>query len=197
MSEKIDRRIGNPGLLLTTIVIILVLAAAAGSYLWLRMSDMSAAPASSLQQSAAVPPVRSDEPLTITLFIPGNGVLSSGVASIKRQPDAQEQARDALIAALANAQAAQTPVLKELALRGFFLEQEGTAYVDLQVPPDGIRASAREEFLAIYAIVDMLAQNFEEIKQVRFMRDGREAQTLAGHIDLSRKFTKRMDLVKQ
>lgn len=195
MSERIDRRIGNTGLLLTTIVIILILAAAAGSYVWLRMSDMSSSPVPLPEQS--LPPLRSDEPLTITLFIPGNGILSSGVASVKRQPDTQGQAREALSAALGDARAAQTPVLKELALRGFFLDQTGTAYVDLQVPQDGIKASAGEELLALYAIVDMLTQNFEEIKQVRFMRDGREAQTLAGHIDLSRKFTKRMDLVKQ
>ena len=54
-----------------------------------------------------------------------------------------------------------------------------------------------EELLALYAMVNTLSQNFEEIRQVRFLVDGREAQTLAGHIELSRKFTKRMDLVKQ
>ncbi len=195
MPERIDRRIGNTGLLLTTIVIILILAGAAGGYVWLRMSDISSSPV--LLPEQLPPPLRSDEPLSITLFIPGNGVLSSAVASVKRQPDTQGQAREALSAALGDVRAAQIPVLKELALRGFFLDQAGTAYVDLQVPQDGIRASAGEELLALYAIVDMLIQNFEEIKQVRFMRDGREAQTLAGHIDLSRKFTKRTDLVKQ
>jgi hypothetical protein len=46
-------------------------------------------------------------------------------------------------------------------------------------------------------MVNTLSQNFEEIRQVRFLVDGREVQTLAGHIELSRKFTKRMDLVKQ
>jgi hypothetical protein len=40
-------------------------------------------------------------------------------------------------------------------------------------------------------------QNFDEIKQVRFLLNGKEAQTLAGHVDLSRTFTKRMDLVRQ
>jgi hypothetical protein len=60
-----------------------------------------------------------------------------------------------------------------------------------------VRASAWEEQLAIYALVNTLLQNFEEIKQVVLLLDGGEAQTLAGHMDLSRTFTKRMDLVKQ
>jgi hypothetical protein len=60
-----------------------------------------------------------------------------------------------------------------------------------------VRASAWEEQLAIYALVNTLLQNFEEIKQVVLLLDGGEAQTLAGHMDLSRTFAKRMDLVKQ
>jgi hypothetical protein len=41
-----------------------------------------------------------------------------------------------------------------------------------------------------------LVQNVPEVRQVRFLVDGREVQTLAGHIDLSRSFGKRTDLVK-
>ncbi|HSQ77452.1 MAG TPA: GerMN domain-containing protein, partial [Nitrospirota bacterium] len=73
-----------------------------------------------------------------------------------------------------------------------------TAYVDISsAQQNGATASAWEELLAIYSMVNTLMQNFEEIKQVRFLLEGKEAQTLAGHIDLSRKFDKRMDLVKQ
>ena len=60
----------------------------------------------------------------------------------------------------------------------------------------GVRASAWEELLAVYAVVNTLVQNFEEIRQIRFLLDGKETQTLTGHIDLGRTFTKRMDLVK-
>jgi hypothetical protein len=60
-----------------------------------------------------------------------------------------------------------------------------------------VRASVWEELIALYAMVNTLSQNFEEIRQIRFLVEGREVQTLAGHIELSRKFTKRMDLVKQ
>ena len=51
--------------------------------------------------------------------------------------------------------------------------------------------------MAIYAVVNTLTQNFEEIKEVRFLLDGREAQTLAGHIDASVFFSARPDLARQ
>jgi hypothetical protein len=49
----------------------------------------------------------------------------------------------------------------------------------------------------MYAMVNTLMQNFEEIREVAFLVDGRQAPTLAGHMDLSRRYGKRMDLVKQ
>ena len=54
----------------------------------------------------------------------------------------------------------------------------GTAYVDLgRGRPGGIRGVGRDELLAVYAVVNTLTQNFEEIRQVRFLIEGREAQT--------------------
>jgi hypothetical protein len=59
-----------------------------------------------------------------------------------------------------------------------------------------LKASVEGELLAVYALVNSLTQSIPEVRQVRFLLDGREAQTLAGHIDLSRSFVKRTDLVK-
>ena len=198
MSERIDRRIGSNRPLLVTVVVIFVIAAATGGYVWQRMTGPSASPVSTQGQPAPAQPARPDEPLMITLYVPGNGILSAGLVAVKRQSDTQAQAREALTAALADLRAVQSPVLKELKLREFFLDASGTAYVDLApVLQCGVKASAWEELLALYAVVNTLTQNFEEIKQVRFLLEGKEAQTLAGHIDLSRTFTSRLDLVKQ
>lgn len=125
-------------------------------------------------------------------------MLLAGTASVKRQPDTQAQARETLAAALSDQRVAQTAVFRDIKLKAFYLDGQGTAYIDL-IPFQhrDISASAWEELLAISAMVNTVMQNFDEIKQVRFLMDGREAQTLAGHIDLSRPYTKRMDLVKQ
>ena len=198
MPERIDRRIGHDRLLFVVVVIILA-AAAAGVYVWTLMRSPG------VQQNAEAPaqpvlakPPRADEPLTITLYFPSDGMLASGSAAVKRQPDGQSQAREILAAMLGDQRAAQTALLKDIRLRELYLDATGTAYVDLAAAPQKeIRASAGEELTAIYAIVNALTQNLEEIKRIRILLDGREAQTLAGHIDLTRTFGERMDLVKQ
>jgi len=199
MSERIDRRIKDNRSLFWLLVVIFAVVAAAGAFAWLRLS----APNPQQNQTAQAPsshtqPVRADEPLIITLYYPADGALATGTAAVKRQPDPQAQAREALIAALADQRVLQAAVFRELKIRELFLDASGTAYVDLSsARQNGATASAWEELLAIYSMVNTLMQNFEEIKQVRFLLEGKEAQTLAGHIDLSRKFDKRMDLVKQ
>ena len=199
MSERIDRRIKDSRSLVWSLVAIFAVAAAAGVFVWLRLKAPNPQQnQAALAPSSLVQPVRADEPLAITLYYPADGALATGTASVKRQPDPQAQAREALNTALTDQRVLQAAVFRELKIRELFLETSGTAYVDLSpVQQNGVKASAWEELLAIYSMVNTLTQNFEEIKQVRFLLEGKEAQTLAGHIDLSRKFDKRMDLVKQ
>jgi hypothetical protein len=192
MSEKIDRRIGSNGFLIVAAVIIFILAVAAGSYLLLRMERAPLPPG-----LTSLPQQRPDDSLMITLFMPADDALSAGPVAVKRQPDTQAQAREALIAALSDVRAAQSPVLKDLKLKELFLDAFGTAYIDLTlIPEGGIRASAADELLALCALVNVLTVNFEEIKQVRFLVDGKEAASLAGHMDLSGALRKRTDLVE-
>lgn len=199
MQDKIDRRIGNSGPLVLILALVLSTAAAAGGYVWFRTAAKPpASPLSSAEQTAPVQSARPDEPLTITLFIPDGNGLTTGSAPARRQPDSQSQAREALNAAFADPRMASVPVLKEVTPRSFFIDESGAAYVDLGVvSQNGAKGSAQEELLSLYAIVNTLMQNFDEIRQVRFLVDGKEEQTLAGHIDLSGRFTRRMDLVKQ
>ncbi|HXY54489.1 MAG TPA: GerMN domain-containing protein [Nitrospirota bacterium] len=198
MPERIDRRIGHDRLLFGVVVIILAIAAA-GVYVWTLMRNPGApqnteAPVQPVLAGPSIP----DEPLMITLYFPSDGMMASGSVTVKRQPDGQSQAREILAAMLADKRSAQTALLEDVRLRELYLDTMGTAYVDLATAPQKeIRASAWEELTAIYAIVNTLMQNIEEIKRIRILLDGREAQTLAGHIDLTRTFGKRMDLVKQ
>jgi hypothetical protein len=105
--------------------------------------------------------------------------------------------RDAATAVLADERAALSPVLGTMTLRALYFDRKGTAVVDL-APASGKEpaASAGDELLAIYALVNTLIQNFPEVRQVRFLVNGREESTLTGHVDLSRSFVKRTDLVR-
>ena len=200
MSERNDRRIPGRGPLVVTTMAIVLIVAGAGGYLWFRMAGVPQA-ASNVQQEAQMtaPATRPDEPFMATLFVPGAGALGTMVTAVKRHPDVQLQAREAVAALLAADRVRQASVLKELRLRALYLDASSTATVDLSAASPNqkeIRASAEDELLAVYALVNTLIQNVPEIRQVRLLVDGREAQTLAGHIDLSRAYVKRMDLVK-
>jgi len=200
MSWTRDRTIQDNRLLLFIVLgIAVVVVAAAGFYLWSRRPAADGMQHQAAQNgSSVILPAFRTEPLTITFFYPLEGMLASAPAPAKRQPDTQAQAGEALAAVFSDPRAAQAEVIRDLKLKSFFLDERGTAYVALATDrPQGIQASAWDEELAIYAMVNTLMQNFEDVKQVVFLMDGREASTLAGHMDLARRYTKRMDLVKQ
>jgi len=185
-------------MLIVLIIGLGTLAAGAAFFFWLRYQ--ATAPESSRVEQTAhqlMQPGPRNEPLSVVLYYPLNSMLTSVSAAVKRQPDLQSQARETLLTLLHDQRAVQTAVLRDVKLRTFFLDGQGTAYIDLTLGQEQtIRASAWDELLALFAMVDTLMQNFEDLKQVCFLVDGRDAQTLAGHLDLSRKYTKRMDLVR-
>lgn len=201
MQERTDRAIRDNWLLIGVIVVLLGVAAGAGIAIWPRLNGQAASQEKQPPEGGLPPASLSamrNEPLTVTLYRPAEGMLVPGTVAIPRQPDSQALAREALVALFADSQSVSDAVLKELRFRTIYLDTAGTAYVDLALPLQKyVRASAWEELTAIYSVVNTLLQNFEEIRQVRLLLDGKEAQTLAGHMDLSRTFTKRMDLVKQ
>jgi hypothetical protein len=198
MSERNDRSIQSSRLLISTVIIIFAIIASGGGLLWLWMNSTKTAPAPVEQDRQLTQRLLRDEPLSITLYYPHEGMLAVVPALVKRQPDVQSLAREALAALFADQRAQLEPVLRDIRLRELYLDSSGTAYIDLTPGRQkDVRASAWEEQLAIYALVNTLLQNFQEIKQVVLLLDGGEAQTLAGHMDLSRTFAKRMDLVKQ
>ena len=50
------------------------------------------------------------------------------------------------------------------------------------------------ELASIYSVVNSLTQNVTGIHQVQILIEGAEAETLAGHIDLSRPFSEDLSM---
>jgi hypothetical protein len=74
-------------------------------------------------------------------------------------------------------------------IRAIFLAPEGTGYVDL--PSEflsGLTPGIESESLIIYAIVNSITANVSSVKRVKFLIQGQEAETLAGHADLTEAF---------
>lgn len=73
-------------------------------------------------------------------------------------------------------------------VRGAYLLPDGTAFVDLGGPTltGGWTTGSHQELMAIYSVVQTVTANFPEAKRVRVLVNGQPAETLAGHVSLSR-----------
>jgi Sporulation and spore germination len=80
-------------------------------------------------------------------------------------------------------------------VRALFLTEGGQAYVDLSrdvatAHPGG----SLNEMLTIYTIVHALTFNLPAVTAVQLLVDGKEVDTLAGHVDLRRPLSKNVRL---
>lgn len=84
----------------------------------------------------------------------------------------------------------------ETALRALYIN-DGTAFVDFSREiSDNHPGGTRTEYLTLVSIANSLILNIPEIKRVKILIEGRESETLAGHIDLSQPFSANMLLVR-
>jgi hypothetical protein len=83
-------------------------------------------------------------------------------------------------------------------LKALFLTPAGEAFVDLSgavmlTHPGG----SINEMLTVYALVDALTVNLPAITAVQVLVDGKEVETLAGHLDLRRPLARNMEWVAE
>lgn len=82
-------------------------------------------------------------------------------------------------------------------LRAFYVTDRGDAFVDLSpeistAHPGG----STTELLTVYALVNAITTNLSSVQRVQILIGGKEADTLAGHVDLRRPFERDASLVK-
>ena len=83
-------------------------------------------------------------------------------------------------------------------LRAFYVTERGDAFVDLS-PEVSTRhpGGSSTELLTVYAIVNAVTANLPSIQRVQILIDGKEADTLAGHVDLRRPLRADVSLVRE
>jgi hypothetical protein len=107
-----------------------------------------------------------------------------------------EQAREILNAQLAPVEAPLVSAVPAgTTLRAIFVTPQGQAYVDLShdistAHPGG----TLNELLTIYTVVHALTINLPAITSVQILVDGKEVDTLAGHVDLRQPLVQNMPL---
>ncbi len=82
-------------------------------------------------------------------------------------------------------------------LRAFYVTEKGDAFVDLS----GIRGAhpggSLTELLTVQAIVSAVTANLPAVQRVQILVDGKEVDTIAGHVDIRRPLTRDTSLVRQ
>jgi hypothetical protein len=90
-----------------------------------------------------------------------------------------------------------SPIPPGTAVRALFITDGGDAYVDLTKEVSTAHpGGTTSELLTVYAIVDALTVNLPAVRAVQILVDGKEVDTLAGHIDLRRPLAKNLDWVQ-
>ena len=89
-----------------------------------------------------------------------------------------------------------SPISSSTTLRELYIAADGTAYVDLsQEFRDNHWGGAEGEILSIYSIINTLTINFPSIQRVKILVEGKEIDSIAGHISLRYAFKTDFSLI--
>jgi hypothetical protein len=153
---------------------------------FLRVSPASA-PAVSPAPGATPAPVI--ETVRVTLFFPdANGLLLHPEERDIPKPSTGALFLQALFAELQKGPTREgliAVIPPKMHLRNAFLLREGEAVLDLAVDAD-LTFGSDEELSIVAALVDTTLQNVAETSRVRILVNGEPAETLGGHVDLTR-----------
>jgi len=154
-------------------------------------------PAATAAPAAPAPPGRK---IKARLFYVGeDGMrLTSVERDVAYGESADEQAREIVAAQIA-------PVVEPLVsaippgttLRAVFITKSGDAYVDLSREARvGHPGGTVDELLTVYTIVNALTVNLPAVTAVQVLVDGKEVETLSGHVDLRHPLVKNLTWVQ-
>lgn len=158
---------------------------------WLLVAGVRrlAAPATPGAASGSTPqPTGPERKINVTLFF----VSEDGLALVGAQREVPfgepvaEQARRIVEAQLGAAPGRLASAIPEgTTLNAVFVGARGDAFVDLSGNATAKHpGGALDELFTVYAIINSLTVNLPAITQVQILIDGREVDTLAGHVDL-------------
>ena len=89
-----------------------------------------------------------------------------------------------------------SPFPPQTKLRELYVDGSGVAYVDFSKDiVEKHLSGSSAEISTIYSVVNSLVYNFDAIKRVFILIEGREKETLGGHISLSKPFLPLYDLI--
>ena len=151
-------------------------------------------------QAAAGTPATPERKITATLLVVGESGLT--LDPVQREvPFAEGVADQARHIVQAQIQPPPAPHASAIpagtTVRAVYVSEKGDAFVDVTgTLVSGHTGGALDELFAIYAIVNAITVNLPAIQRVQILVDGKEVDTLAGHIDLRQPLSKNLTWTK-
>ena len=150
---------------------------------------------------AAAPTAAPERKITATFFY----VAEDGVSLVAVQREVtfgepvSEQARHIIDAQIAPPPAPQVSAIpRGTKLRAVYVSEQGDAFVDVSAEAStNHTGGALDELFAVYALVNALTVNLPAITRVQILVDGKEVDTLAGHVDLRQPLAKNLAWVAE
>ena len=109
-----------------------------------------------------------------------------------------ERARSMLHALIEGPKGELLPTVPaETKLLSLYVTADGTAYIDLdRAVGEKHPGGSLSELFTIFSVVNTLSLNIPEIEAVKILIEGREAKTLAGHVDIRFPFRPNILMIK-
>lgn len=178
-----------PRQFLITTGVLFALTIAMSIYLWrLRQRELQNPPPVAQVQHVTPPASGPTEKVTVYVAYDNPGELRAQSISIPLASDRQQRA-EGLLRGLMNLYVANKsphPMPAGAEVRDVFLVDPGLAVIDVNSAlVDGQVSGVLSEELTVASIIQTLSANIPGLMRVKILADGKERETLAGHVDLS------------
>lgn len=173
------------------IAVSVLLAAVLGMslYAWHMRGRAAATPVASTDTRPVVPPVAGPtEQVTLFVAYDDVGILHAQPAHVPLPSVRQERAEELLRALLALYLSKNSPHPLPVGsdIRSVYLVDPGLAVIDVNAAlANGHRSGVLTEELTAVSLIQTLSTNIPGILKVKVLVEGKQRETLAGHLDLS------------
>ncbi len=169
-------------------VILLVAVIATGSYIY-RLERRTEAHVRDAGATRITPPAASgpEQKVALAIAYDDDGVFrnETRTAALPEEPEAHARELLRLLIGRYGQKPSPHAVGEGSDVRSVFLLKNGLAVVDLNAAfAETHRSGIEAETFTILSLVETLKENVPAITQVKFLVDGKERETLAGHADL-------------
>ena len=175
--------------LVISVIVMVIVALAMGFYVWHTGAHAGRINVASTANRQVAPPVSgASEQVTLYVAYDDSGVLRPQSLRIAL-PAARQQRTQELLRGLLRVyldKSSPHPLDPASDVRDVYLVDPGLAVIDLNGAfANGHRSGVLVEELTLASMVQTLAANMSGITRIKFLVDGKERDTLAGHVALA------------